>query len=82
MKANMKRSRLQLLLFVLVVGMLLGDKATAEETAHVQLLGVAPYTEFKGDKSTASWFPDEEFAKVWQRYGQEEPVKRKPARKD
>jgi len=41
-----------------------------------QLLDVAPYAEFKGDKSTASWFPDGEFAKVWQRYGQKEPTKR------
>ena len=35
-----------------------------------QLLDVAPYAEFTGDKSTANWFPDGEFAEAWQAYGQ------------
>lgn len=34
-----------------------------------QLLEVAPFAEFSGDKSTANWFPDSEFAKAWQNYG-------------
>jgi hypothetical protein len=34
-----------------------------------QELAIAPYGKFKGDKSTANWFPDEEFAKAWQVYG-------------
>ncbi len=35
-----------------------------------QLLDIAPYAEFDGDRSTANWFPDEQFAKAWQAYGQ------------
>lgn len=42
-----------------------------------QLLEVAPYAEFKGDKSTANWLPDEEFAKQWQAYGKTEPERKK-----
>ena len=42
-----------------------------------QLLDVAPYTKFKGDKTTASWFPDELFAKAWQAYGHTPPSNRR-----
>lgn len=42
-----------------------------------QLLDVAPYARFTGDKSTANWFPDEAFARTWQAYGQNDPKKRK-----
>ncbi|MCM2371806.1 hypothetical protein [Aporhodopirellula aestuarii] len=41
-----------------------------------QRLEVAPYSEFRGDKSTANWFPDGAFAKTWQTYGQNEPAKK------
>lgn len=41
-----------------------------------QLLDIAPYAEFEGEKSTANWFPGEAFAKIWQSYGNAEPVKR------
>lgn len=34
----------------------------------VQKPEIAPYTAFKGDKNTANWLPDEEFAKAWQTY--------------
>lgn len=34
-----------------------------------QKLTVTPYAKFKGDKSTANWLPDADFAKVWQAYG-------------
>ena len=45
-----------------------------------QLLEIAPYAEFKGDKSTANWLMDEEFAKVWQAYGRTDHLKMKKAR--
>ena len=38
-----------------------------------QQLEIAPYAKFKGDKSTANWLPDEEFAKKWQAYGAKQP---------
>ena len=38
-----------------------------------QELAIAPYAAFQGDKSTASWLPDQTFAETWQRYGQTDP---------
>lgn len=38
-----------------------------------QELGIAPYADFKGDRSVANWLPDEAFAAVWQRYGKTDP---------
>ncbi len=38
-----------------------------------QELTIAPYAEFKGDRSTANWFPDKKFAETWQRYGKTDP---------
>ena len=52
----------------------LGETYDVEKGGR-QLLDIAPYAEFKGDKSTANWFPGEAFAKVWQSYGKTEPVK-------
>ena len=42
-----------------------------------QQLEIAPYAKFKGDKSTASWLPDEEFAQKWQAYGAKQPQGKK-----
>lgn len=33
-----------------------------------QKLEVAPYADFKGEKNTANWLPDETFARIWQAY--------------
>jgi len=38
-----------------------------------QLLEVATYTDFTGDKSTANWLPDGEFARKWSVYGNTMP---------
>ncbi len=38
-----------------------------------QLLPIAPYAEFDGDRSTANWLPDAEFAEIWQVYGTVNP---------
>ena len=38
-----------------------------------QELAIAPYSEFKGDRSIANWLPDKKFAEVWQRYGTTDP---------
>jgi hypothetical protein len=38
-----------------------------------QELAVAPYAEFKGDRSIANWLPDRKFAEVWQLYGRTDP---------
>jgi pimeloyl-ACP methyl ester carboxylesterase len=46
--------------------------------AGQQLLPIAPFAEFKGDKATANWLPDEQFAKVWRTYGNTDP--RKPGK--
>jgi predicted esterase len=40
-----------------------------------QNLVIAAYLEFKGDKATANWFPNEAFAKAWQAYGKLDPKK-------
>lgn len=42
-----------------------------------QNLDIAEYSKFKDDKSTANWLIDEDFAKIWQAYGN-----KKPDRKD
>ena len=42
-----------------------------------QQLEIAPYAKFTGDKSTASWLPDEEFAQKWQAYGAKQPQGKK-----
>lgn len=42
-----------------------------------QVLEVAPYAQFQGDKSTANWLPDAEFAKIWQRYGATEVARKR-----
>jgi hypothetical protein len=34
-----------------------------------QLLPVAPYSEYKSDRSVANWLPDGQFARRWQSYG-------------
>ncbi|MGJ8656599.1 MAG: hypothetical protein ACSHX6_09105 [Akkermansiaceae bacterium] len=47
------------------------------EVGGRQLLEVAPYAEFKGNKSTANWLMDEQFAKVWQAYGWTDHLKKK-----
>jgi len=38
-----------------------------------QELAIAPYPEFKGDRSTANWLPDKIFAEAWQLYGKTDP---------
>ena len=38
-----------------------------------QELAIAPYAEFKGDRSIANWLPDKKFAEVWQLYGKTDP---------
>lgn len=38
-----------------------------------QELAIAPYAEFKGDRSTANWLPDRKFAETWQLYGKTDP---------
>ncbi len=38
-----------------------------------QELAVAPYAEFKGDRSVANWLPDKKFAEAWQLYGKTDP---------
>ncbi len=47
----------------------LGAVYNVEEGGR-QRLDVALYSQFKGDKSTANWLPDGEFAKAWKLYGQ------------
>lgn len=51
------------------------------DTGGRQLLEIAPYAEFKGDKSTANWLMDEEFAKAWQAYGRTDHLKEKAVTK-
>ena len=46
----------------------LGDIYNFEKGGQ-QLLNVLPYNDFKGDKSTANWFPNKTFAEAWQVYG-------------
>lgn len=43
-----------------------------------QKLTIAPYEEFKGDRTTANWLPDATFAEVWQQYGMTDPRVRRP----
>lgn len=38
-----------------------------------QELPIAPHADFKGDRTTANWLPDEAFAKTWQLYGKTDP---------
>jgi len=38
-----------------------------------QDLAIAPFADFKGDRSVANWLPDREFAETWQRYGKTDP---------
>jgi len=47
------------------------DRAKAGQ----QLLPIAPTAQYPGNKTTASWLPDETFAKVWQTYGNTDPRK-------
>lgn len=42
-----------------------------------QDLTVAPHDQFKGDRSSANWLPDETFAKTWRAYGKTDPRKGK-----
>lgn len=51
-----------------------------KEKGGQQLLDIAPYAEFKGDRSTANWLPDEAFARVWQQYGNTRPVRQSKPR--
>jgi dienelactone hydrolase len=53
----------------------LGATYNLEEGGR-QVLDIAPYAEFNGDKSTASWLPDATFAEAWQLYGRNEPAKK------
>lgn len=41
-----------------------------------QLLPIAAYHSFAGDRSTANWLPDATFAEIWQRYGTVNPRER------
>ncbi len=34
-----------------------------------QDLDIAPYATFEGDRETANWLPDKQFAEIWRRYG-------------
>jgi hypothetical protein len=43
------------------------------ERGGQQELAIAPFAEFKGDRSAANWLPDRTFAEVWQRYGKTDP---------
>ncbi|WP_146457512.1 hypothetical protein [Rubripirellula tenax] len=47
------------------------------ETGGRQHLEIAPYAEFKGDRSTANWLMDEEFAKVWQAYARTDHLQKR-----
>ena len=47
------------------------------EAGGRQLLEISPYADYKGDKSTANWLMDEEFAKAWQAYGHTDHLKMK-----
>jgi hypothetical protein len=38
-----------------------------------QELAIAPYAEFKGDRSIANWLPDGKFAEIWQLYAKTDP---------
>jgi hypothetical protein len=38
-----------------------------------QSLAIAPYRAFQGDRSTATWLPDEGFAEVWRLYEETDP---------
>ena len=38
-----------------------------------QELAIAPYADFRGDRSIANWLPDGQFAQIWQRYGKTDP---------
>jgi hypothetical protein len=37
------------------------------------MLPIAPMRDFTGDRSIANWLPDEEFARIWQAYGNTRP---------
>ncbi|WDE95311.1 hypothetical protein PQO03_06205 [Lentisphaera profundi] len=52
----------------------LGARYDLEKGGRQDLI-IAPYADFKGDKSTANWFPSESFAKAWQTYGKREVKK-------
>lgn len=39
------------------------------EKGGQQLLNIGPFNKFKGEKSSANWFPDKAFAEAWQVYG-------------
>lgn len=41
-----------------------------------QLLPIAPYNSFNGERSTANWLPDQTFAEIWQTYGTVNPRQR------
>lgn len=43
------------------------------EKGGQQELAIAPYADFKGDRATANWLPDKQFAETWQRYGKTDP---------
>jgi hypothetical protein len=38
-----------------------------------QELDIAPYAEFKGDRSIVNWLPDRKFAETWRLYGKTDP---------
>ena len=38
-----------------------------------QDLDIAPFADFKGDRSIANWLPDKQFAEVWQHYAKTDP---------
>ena len=39
-----------------------------------QDLPIAPYDDYKGDRSIANWLPDKKFAEIWQLYGKTVPL--------
>jgi hypothetical protein len=43
------------------------------EKGGQQELAIAPYADFKGDRTTANWLPDKQFAETWQLYGKTDP---------
>jgi hypothetical protein len=42
--------------------------AWEKEVVVKQKLDIAPYEEFAGDRTTASWFPTEDYARKWQEF--------------
>lgn len=54
----------------------LGEAYPYKQLDGHKCLDIASYKDFKGDKSTATWLPNEKFAKTWQTYGATKPRKK------